>query len=256
MVCVMKPNPPLYPSQEKLKFAKSEFRNLVGNVNAFIGENPCEVRQEVNMEKTSFYASCPTLIPSEISIRACVVTNQLRDSLDKMLVAVVALNGKGTSGVSFPFGGKDLNSGKVEQFPTARHDRIKKKLTADQWSLVLAQKPYPNGNDLLWSINQIANTDKHRRDLVSILPEIDRNVIINNGNLRDATIGGGPIINENGSEVLLLSFREGNNINIELSPKIVFGEIEPVQRKNVLTTLNQQIRLTEGIIKVFKEAFF
>lgn len=46
------------------------------------------------------------------------------------------------------------------------------------------------------------------------------------------------------------------SVNREATPEIVFGDIVPVSGMNVLVVLNQQIRVTDNIIKAFRNKFF
>lgn len=252
--------PPLYPSQEKVRFAKSEFKNLVSEIRFFIKNNPPNIRIEVNSDGSSTaFLKSPDEIPAGISIRASSIVKQLREALDKMVVALVDANGRGHSGVSFPFGGKNIETGKIEEFPTGRHNSIKKKLTPKQWRLILAQKPYPSGNDLLWAINQIANTDKHRMDLVGVRPDFKQGFAMGNGYLSSFVSHEEEVFtSENGAELKIFTIGAGTTMNIEhsVSTFVSFFEIEPVNGKNVLVTLNQQIRMVDHILKTFKAAFF
>lgn len=138
---------------------------------------------------------------------------------------------------------------------TGKHG-IKKKITAAQWDVISAYKPYPGGNDALWGINQIANADKHGSDLVRAhtlmntdgfgLSRADgtQTFISNPANV--------PIPYDKERERVVLAFSGGSGdfkAEQAFSVSVVFSDLRPVTGKNVLVTLNQQIRLVDNILK-------
>ena len=253
--------PPLFPSQEKIKRAKAKFSYLMGSINNYIRSNPYSIRKQTYGDRFYVIASRDKDIPEDVSFEVVELVYHLRTALDKMMVALVARNERGTSGVGFPFGGMSSN-GEPEQFPTKRmEDGIKKKLTTDQWALIEAQRPYPGGNDTLWAINELSNEDKHRKDLVEALADPGASVDITRlepSSTVSIGINNPAVIHDQEREVVLFSTDLARNKRIDstISPAVVFGPIPPVQGQNVLVTLNQQIRLVEGIVGVFRQSFF
>jgi hypothetical protein len=251
---------PLYASQEKIKRANSKFRDLVSMVNRYINAGPISIIKKSNPRNDYLIARREKEPPDEFAWELVEAIGHVRSSLDKLVVDLVDLNGRGLSGVGFPFGG--MSDGKPEVFPTARHDTLKQKLTPDQWDLILAQKPYPGGNDALWTVNEIANADKHRKGLVTVATAIDSRIAIKQGyieSFRFSPTDANAILDDPKRETVLFESSRGNfglNVEQHLSITVVFGELPPVTGKNILMTLNQQIRLAESIIKVFRSAFF
>lgn len=256
---------PLLPSQEKIRRAQRKFNQLKSIINGYVASQPYAVRLDSDGNTRRLVARRDKEPPEDIAFEVVEIVGHLRSSLDKLIVATVAFNGRGVSGVGFPFGA--LDNGKPEPFPSARMKLgVKKKLTAQQWALIEAHRPYPGGNDTLWAINQIANADKHGADLVSVIP-------VNTGGLGIGTPGtnwkGGvmsiwppqddALPYDYEREKVLLTVTGGSGqlgVDHQPTPEIVFGEIVPVAGQNVLVTLNAQIRLTERIVKRFRDAFF
>jgi hypothetical protein len=257
--------PPLRPSKEKIKRAQSKFDYLKSGINRYLASSPYAIKVEANADFRYIIASRTVDPPDDFAFEVTEAVGHLRSALDKMIVALVDKNGFGTSGVGFPFGG--LDNGKPEQFPSTRMERgIKKKLTPEQWGVIEAQRPYPGGNDALWAINEIANEDKHRAGLVQIRPAMsDRGgigVVLGGGLIREITYRPNDcdfVLKDKEREVVLLRIREGGlneKIDTTIACSVVFGDIRPVAGKNVLTTLNEQIRITERIVDIFGRAFF
>ncbi len=161
----------LTPSLKKIERAKKKFDNLVALVTAYNNRDSISLRREVEGGLTHVIASVEKDPPEDVVWELVEGIGHLRAALDKAVVAMVDSNGRGVSGISFLFGG--ISNGQPDQFPTARIEHVlKQKLTPDQWDVYLASEPYPGGNDLLWAVNQIANEDKHRRDLVEASPQV------------------------------------------------------------------------------------
>ncbi len=164
-------SPDFTPSLKKIERAEYKLAQLYNIMDQFIATSPYEIRVELHSSMHHLIARRVKPVPEGLTWELVEAVGHLRSALDKMLVAVVESNGRGTSGVGFPFGG--TSKGTSEPFPSGRDLRkLEGRLTPDQLALVIAQRPYPGGDDMLWAINEIANEDKHRRDLVKATPEI------------------------------------------------------------------------------------
>jgi hypothetical protein len=259
----------LTPSLQKIGRAESKLDHLTTMLHSWVdGGIQYSVRREQHGNRVHVIARVENAIPEDAAWEIVEAVGHLRAALDKMLVAIVESNGRGVSGVTFPFGGASPD-GEPEPFPSARHDGLKKKLTSDQWDLVLAQEPHFGGNRLLWAVNEIANEDKHRKDLVRVAAHLSAPTLkITGGRLiGDGTgvavmIRGDPdfICPDQERESLLLSYGFGPGsihpqIDQTIAVEVVFGPIRPVSGKEVLSTLSHQIRLVKGIIETFGKAF-
>ena len=259
----------LSPSLEKIARAESKALNLERLVNEwFRDEAKSRSVFYKNGQTTHVVARIDKLPPIDIAFEFAEGVNHLRSALDKMMVALVERNGRGVSGVGFPFGGLGDN-GQPEPFPNGRSiAKLEQKLTADQWDLVLAQKPYPGGNDLLWSVNELANQDKHRKDLITV----DFGVAMTQIEVRGGVFGGDGkagfslpgdadfICPDQERERLLFSFTTVGGtpepkINHSVGIGVVIGPIPPVDGMKVVPTFDHQVRMVKGIIEAFSTAF-
>ncbi|MGD9881963.1 MAG: hypothetical protein AB7U95_17710 [Reyranella sp.] len=250
----------LHASQEKIKRAQSKLTYITSAINAYLQSSPVSIRIEKHPDGAYVIACVDKLPPDDLAWEVTEAVGHLRDSLDKLLVDLVELNGRGVSGVGFPFGGLDRNTGKPLPFPSARHDHIKQKLTAEQWTLIEAQKPYPGGNDTLWAVNEIANADKHRKGLVTVRPKLSGSLGIGSGygmSLTRKPEHNSVLKDKEREQVLVVVSGHGQqHIHPNAAPIVIFGDIMPVQGKDILVTLTQQVALIESIIEIFGGAFF
>ena len=94
-------------------------------------------------------------IPSQLETLASDAVYNLRSTLDQIGYAVsIAAGGRGKS-TYFPFG--DTPS-EVKSRGTTSSKEIPHQI----FTLMESFQPHLGGNDLLWSLNKIGNTDKHR----------------------------------------------------------------------------------------------
>jgi hypothetical protein len=267
---------PLFASYEKIKRARSKFDYLKSAVNRYINLKPVSTRVERHADVSYVIATINEEVPIEIAWETVEAVGHLRSALDKMAIDLVIHNGRGVSGVGFPFGGVD-NSGKPNPFPDARilASEVKKKLTPEQWTFVEAQKPYPGGNDPLWAVNEIANADKHRKGLVEVSASVKnlpfyiglfvpKPTQVGQAFSASTTFTPHPtdcdsLLQDKEREFVVLSFSNpntNNQVDCTATNIVAFGDISPVQGKNLLVTLNEQIRIVDGIVSMCKRKFF
>lgn len=253
---------PLLPSKEKIKRAKSKLENLRAGIATYIKSYPHVLSLKVDGNINYAIATRVKEVPEDLVWELVEGVGHLRGALDKLACALVELNGRGDSGVFFPFGGMG-SDGKPNPFPDARMEKgVKKKLTPDQWDLIARQQPYPGGNETLWAVNVIANIDKHSNTLIKISASLEnRAEVLSMYGVDDYASGriAGLVLTDEEREQVLFAFSgENPHVNVEcnVTQSIIFGPIVPVEGKNILKTLNEQIRLVEGIVEIFEGAFF
>lgn len=255
---------PLFGSIEKLKAADRKITDLKASCNAFIASKPYKIRFHDDGEFRHCIVELANPFPAKMRLDVGEISVQLRDSLDKLVVAMVIANGRGTSGVSFPFGGKD--QGTIRTVPNAYTQALENKLTADQWKFVVAQKPYPGGNDTLWGVNQIANADKHWNGLVALRAKAEGGLTIPDGArgpiFIGKMVGGGTgkeaFLNDQNREAVIFSISNDSygQMQPHVTGTIVFGEIEPVAARDILITLDSQFREVKRVVELAGKTFF
>jgi hypothetical protein len=255
---------PLHASYKKIHRANSKLVNLEASINSYLGSNTHSVKTQIEGDRAYVIARLEKDIPEDLASEVVELAGHLRSALDKMVVALVRRNGLGTSGIGFPFSG--MNNGKPEPFPSDRMEKgIKKKLTPEQWARIAFYEPYPGGKGTLWAVNEIANTDKHREDLVYVEPKLASAVwgmpqagfagqTINVNLPQDQSI-----VQAQERVRVLMSYvarRPDPNINTCISTRIVFANVPAVQGKDVMVTLKQECLLISAILDDFKARFF
>ena len=258
----------LTPSLEKIARAESKIKRVDAIISEWLEAGVSyDVRREVHGHRAHVIARVNQPLPQDIAWEVVEAVGHIRSALDKLMVALVDMNGRGVSGVGFPFGGVRLD-GTPEPFPTDRHEGLRKKLLPAQWDILLAQKPYPGGNNLLWALNEITNEDKHRKGLVrvSAFPQVRStrisNAVFVGGNQGPAlAVGGDPdfICPDQEKDTLWLSYSFGpGSVHPQLdhtaSLSVVFAKIRPVTGADVRKTVSKQINLVKSIFELFMKA--
>lgn len=259
-----KSKPPLYPSHEKIGRAERKLRQFTKDISSFVASQPHSVRSEIILHRVYIIARRDKEPSIDLAFDVIETVKHIRESLDKMAVAMVRRNGRGTSGVGFPFGG--LNEGKADPFPGPRHEALKKKLTPAQWDFIIAQKPYPGGDNVLWSVNELANADKHWDVLVDIEPGFDPSFALGPSgrptlmrNIRISAPKDNSIFGNQKGERVLASFDAAGinpHIDCSISEKVVFGPSTVLHGKEVIPTVNAQLKAVKIIIGEADRLFF
>jgi hypothetical protein len=251
-------------SRTKIGRAWSKYNNLEKAINSFLASQPYSTKVVEAEDKLHLIARQEKELPDDIHHEVVEIVGHLRAALDKMLVAIVKNNGRGTSGVSYPFG--SMVNDKPDQFPTDRmtgKHGIKKKLSTDQWALILKQNPCPQGNKRLWSVNELANIDKHQDQLVTTEPVIGEKMLIDTNapgasyikHLEIRPRSYQHLLSDPGKEVVMVSLDAKASYNLhvkhELMANIVFKEAGSLSHSVVLQVVFEQITETEKVIRQF-----
>ena len=163
------PETPLRGPKLKIERAKRHIHDLHSVIVTFIQSNPYRMFEEDNPDGVSknIKVQLRGRIPDDIGLIAADAVHNLRVSLDQMACRLAEANGvSSTAGVYFPFG-KD-----AQIFEAQIKEKIKK-LHPDAIDMIRGLKAYPGGNDLLWSLNELDITDKHREIVAIGMLEVD-----------------------------------------------------------------------------------
>lgn len=192
---------------------------------------------EFFVHKIKFYKQ----LPETITRNTVAAIENLRSALDQTAFAVATR--KGRKGNKFPFADSALeleNEIKVgcEYIPN------------DIVTLFRSFKPYKGGDDLLWALNKICNSQKH----ALIIPTA---MLIGGMLIRKMAVTGhgpaqimAPRWNSDKNEIVFAKASRNRKIDydIEFALSIAFGEVEVVKGQPVPTVLRALIGKVTGIV--------
>ncbi len=142
-----------------LNRAKHHILDLHQRVAAFLIQKPYAGVVEFDSTTTKYLHKLKLTkpFPDDFATIAADAAGNLRDVLDQVGYAVAVAAGATDPdyGAFFPFCGREAD------FEHVAKDRCKF-IPHDILTLFRSFKPYKGGNDLLWALNRICNTKKHK----------------------------------------------------------------------------------------------
>lgn len=236
---------PFGNSRRKLVRAKEHLSNLEGETGCFLAERPYRVVIEPDPEEPKhlvykFKLNKP--LPDSLANLTNEVVFHLRTALDNAVFGLAVSAGvENPRCAAFPFSG---SAGELDKAIKGRCKDVPEEI----YPLFRAYQPYRGGNDLLWALNEVSNTDKHALLAIAVATELGDVDM-----LGGALVGGLPINptwDSRKQEIKLATFLAGHTPQgyMNYTPFIAFNEIPVVGGEPVSGVLNQFVSMVEGIL--------
>ena len=237
---------PFYSSKFSINRGKQRTLDFSKSARGFVESNPyafvSEVDPDSNYEVHKIKMVKP--MPESIEGEAVEAANHLRSALDQAMFAI------GGKGAYFPIA---HNLSDFEKGVKGRCKNIPVEIT----DIVRRFKPYRGGNDLLWALNEVANTQKHG----VIVPIAMQPVSVRSGNISISRhtgengpilIGKSPVWDFVKNEMEVNRFPLGVKYVMEANPEMTYfiamHGIPIVERKDAVTILNAFVGIVENIV--------
>jgi len=238
---------PFYSSKFSIKWAKDHIAELKREINEFFtddiytgGIEP-DTEGIYNLAKVRLTKPMPHCLDGHVTD----TVHNLRAALDQVIYTVASLNNtlhlKGTPSLT-------IRDDKAE-FDRKVESVTGKWVPAEILDLVRALEPYKGGNDLIWALNNMCNSNKHG---------FIRPVPISTANVKFAgkIFDGGPEIltspkwdhSKNEMVVARAKVEASFDLNLNFSFSVVFDDFEIVAGKPVLDTLNECANIVQGFV--------
>jgi hypothetical protein len=252
--------------QAKTERAKQHIADLERAVRAFRDSKPYEIGTERD-PKTGYLIYQVVRAdeaPLQLSLIAGDAIQNLRTALDHLAHQLVLANGNmPTNQTYFPI------CKSAEEYK-AQSPRKVKGMSQAAIDLINAANPYLGGNDLLWAIHSLNNIDKH--NLLLVVGTAHRQTTIDVPVMSDILekLTGGllerssmnlsfPITDplcplKAGDKLHALPAGPEQDVYIEFSFDVAFGEPEIVKGKPLLETVQEFAHLVDGIVSQFVRA--
>lgn len=182
-------------------------------------------------------------VPDSIKTIAFGTVNNLRSALDQASYAVcIAAGGKGKD-TYFPFGD---TAAEVK----SRHAQGSKEIPAPMFAFMEALKPYKGGDDLLWSLNKLANTKKHRFLVPFAMQSGGFEAMdVSHTGPGNFSVVLNPEWDGVNNEMVLAHVGEGKwHYNVDLIFFVALGEIKVLAREEATRVLYTLLRKVESIL--------
>jgi hypothetical protein len=147
---------PFESAQSRIRWAKDDIKHFKKRSDIYVKKNPYSRVIETDPKGREVHkVKLVTPMPDALNSRVVKASEGLRAALDLAATAVASANGAPTgTKTHFPFCAKesDLKS---------RLNSACKFIPDDIKKLFAAYKPYQGGDDMLWVLNELANSSKH-----------------------------------------------------------------------------------------------
>jgi hypothetical protein len=147
---------PFHNSRYSVEHAKRRIRELESEITAYSNTNPYTKVVELEKNGSEEVHKIKLVNPMPVALPGIAfdAVNNLRSALDQAGFAVACAAGKNGKNGHFPFGD---NLSEVQ----SRIRGHSKDIPIEIFDLMVSFKPYKGGNDLLWALNKLCNTNKH-----------------------------------------------------------------------------------------------
>lgn len=241
----------------KIERANAHISEVRERVVKFLAANPCEMFKDVGPgdAEECFKVRATGETPGEIAVICGEIIYGLRSALDQLACALATQNGHSdVRGTYFPF------AGSKEEFEAPVNRKKTSKLSTAAVSLIDSLQPYKGGNDLLWALNTLGNTDKHQMLIPMAAANLGARL-----QLAGRPLGtmehtfkvpkSWQVLDPNAT---IFIYPAGMQLSGEITvlTDISFRGVAAVAGQPVVTVLEQLASLTEGTIHIFQERFF
>ncbi len=236
-------------AKDKIAWADKRFGDLDLEIRKFWQLDPYEEIIEAHPDKPGYQVRKIKLVkemPSDITHVISEIVGKLRSALDGAGYAVALASGKSApKSTAFPF------SGSLASLSNAIGGRCKD-IPAPIQSLFCGFQPYRGGDDLLWSLNEICNAEKH-----AIAAPIGTGAFPQSVRVRGTGFSEIPRPHKwDGAknEMVLITLGPDTEFDYEFnfSMFIGFGDVGTVQGREVRHTLAQLGTKVQGIIEAIE----
>jgi hypothetical protein len=235
---------PFASSRQKFARAEKHFADLEREIEAFGQKQPYKRVTEPHPDKPGhfiFKIKMTEELPPVIADTTADIVSSLRSALDNAGYAIaVAAGVKEPKNSAFPF------AGTLTQMPNALGRA--KDIPEPIHSLFCGFQPYKGGNDLLWALNQVAITDKHK-----VVVPIGQGFVRNRASAQGrgfVSIPDPPVWDRTKNEMVILELGPGAecDYDFDFTFFVAFNEIALIDGKPILTILPQFGSIVERVL--------
>jgi len=233
---------PFHSSKRSIERANYHLNDLKRQSTEFFKTEPYEtlVECEPDTGEHTYKVKLVKPMPPSLETIAADAVNNLRSALDQACYAFRTTKGRYTY---FPFSDSATNfeptlKGRCKTFPQEIIDLIRR------------LKPYKGGDDLLWALNELCNTNKHG----VLAPIAVCTSLVNFRNIEIKETGGfqlfAPRWDRTKNEMVFFRCVEGSTVeaNIDFATHIVICDVLIVDGQPIEAVLHALINKVHGIV--------
>jgi hypothetical protein len=243
-----KPGEPFYSSRYSVEHAASRLDEFQREIVTFAKDNPYShiVESDTQRGFQSHKIKLGKKFPPRCAGTIFDVANSLRSALDQAGRDVACGYGKTGNKAHFPFGDDKASA-------TAHINGQSKDIPQEIFDHMIAFKPYKGGNNLLWGLNNLANTPKHESIIdIQVAPGlmmISGKIYPGIERVKFPRWDSG----KHEMEISRTPLGSTDKVNFNGTLYITIGNVEGLAGKEVVSTLGEMRRVVEGCVLHLEE---
>ena len=234
-----------HSSWYSIEHAKRHIRNLETEVSIFFSTNPYSFVTESNADGTEDIHKIKLTKPMPAGLSGITfdAINNLRSSLDQAGYAVAVATGRSGKNAHFPFGDTAADVNACEK-------RRSKHLPKQIFDLMVSFKPYRGGNDLLWAMNKLCNSQKHELIIPVATYTGNMDLLIGRIETGSKPFTFPPRWNSAKNEMVIAQVPYGSECKFDFQYQvfIAFNDVECILGQPVIPILNKMLGIVDGIV--------
>ncbi|NVK74890.1 MAG: hypothetical protein HWE24_15580 [Oceanospirillaceae bacterium] len=235
-------------AKEMLADAKTLLEELEASAASFFQSRPYKTVIEYNSKNGSdtHKIKLTQQVPGQFRSKARHIASDIRGSLDHVGYAAALSSGKNKPRKTmFPFAKSEDEESNVRK---QNCKDLPSEIFNEFWSF----KPFIGGDSILWSLNEIANCNKHR-SIVPVGHGLSGGQMVRNfhcdGLCHEMAFPPRWDINNNEAVICVVDSRATTTYDMQLGFNLCFGEIEVIQGRPVIDTLKYLLKKAEEIVE-------
>lgn len=238
----------LSSAKEMLADAQILLEELEISVASFFQSSPYKtvIKYNVKDGSNTHKVKLTQQLPGQVRSKARHIASDIRGALDHVGYATALLSGK--------------KNPKKTMFPFAKsideEENVKKRnckdLPTEIFNVFWSFKPFIGGDNILWSLNEIANCNKHR-SIVPVGHGLSGGQMIKNfhcdGLCHEMAFPPQWDIINNEAVICVVDHRANTTYDMQLGFNLCFGEIKVVQGQPVINILKYLLQQAEQIVE-------
>ncbi len=221
-------------SRYRIKHAKGHITKLEGEIRGWVASNPYARVIESNADGTKDIHKMKLVkpLPDPLDGIAFDIVSNLRSALDLAGYATAKAAGGSTRKAKFPFG---LNIIEVKSRATNGSKDVPKEI----FDVMVSRQPYKGGNDLLWALNELCNTNKHEVVVGMPLSTTVSNMQFG-GDVMIDSLEWPPRWDAAKNEMIIVTVPHGHNPHYKLNFTgfVAIGDVDAIRGQPALGVLN------------------
>jgi hypothetical protein len=240
---------PLDSSRYSVEHAKRRIAEFDGEATVFFNSQPYQgvIERNANGTQERYKFKLVKPMPAALQGIAFDALNSLRSALDQAAFACAVAAGRNGKNAKFPFSAHAADmKGKVTGYSNGKGRS--KDIPKEVFDFMAACRPYRGGNDLLWALNELANSHKH--EIVTPVAIAADQMLVDHAEFSGRAEIGFPRWDRVKQEIVIATVNTAHvkKLDVKVRTFIAIAKVDVVAGKPAVGILNELTRMVDGIL--------